>query len=473
MPADPDRTAEKTLKAIAKSGRLRRREVDEAALRTAMAPDPSWVSAAIVSDQDDIKTWLALRKVLFGPGRGPELSKAGQRRVWHDAAGRCMFRGCGSDLGVTALTSEAAAAGYLAHIVASHPGGPRGNDAESETLSADPDNIMLMCDAHHRLIDRIDPDGYSVEVLRDMRREHVASVRGYLDALAFPRSKALAVFGNVAGIWTHAPDRDIRQAVLQRRLMCLPELRYPMRHTQRDDRDRPDFWRHLLHQHQPELDAFMRELGNPDPRESYDVLSIFPLHSVPLLFLLGRVVGEARQVEVFQYHRERRTWCWDSNATAKPGNACFVDGLADSHTEEVLLSIELTAAVDENALPSDLKAAVGAGKVPWIRIRAIEPSSAWVAHPNDLEQFTGMARRVVAAIQDRLHATKVHLIGIAPASALFRFGQLLQAGHHCPYVVYDRPNFTTPFTTALTIDGRHATDAMPAGAGQPTTILLR
>ena len=60
----------------------------------------------------------------------------------------------GQDLGSTPLTTKNARIAYLAHIVASDPDGPRGNES-SHALSDSPENIMLMCDGHHRLIDRI------------------------------------------------------------------------------------------------------------------------------------------------------------------------------------------------------------------------------------------------------------------------------------------------------------------------------
>lgn len=474
LPADPGNESKKTLQRIAQAGNLRRLEVQEGALQRATQPDSSWATATIVSDKDDIKNWFKARAAMFDNGRGKPLSTAGARRVWHDAAGRCMFRGCGVDLGLTSLTTTSAAVGYLAHIVAADPDGPRGSQADSYRLSDDPSNVMLMCDEHHRLIDRIDPDGFPADVLGEMRREHVNIVREALKGLALPRSKAMAVLSNIASVWTQASERDVRQAMLDRGLACLPSIRYPLRRTHRDDRDQSDFWRHLLHEHALELDAFIRELGShPEHGESFEVLSIFPLHAVPLLLLTGRIVGEARRVEVFQYHRQRGTWCWDLNAQPRPSGEFYLEGLHDDRAAEVLLSIELTASIDEHALPSELQTAVLDKTIPWVRLRSANPSIACIGHPDDLEKFTILARDAIAAIQDKMRASKVHLIGVSPASTLFRFGQLMQAGHHCPYVVYDRPNHSSPFLPALTIDGQQATDAMPIGNGRPTIIQLR
>jgi len=45
-------------------------------------------------------------------------------------------------------------AAYIAHIVAEKPDGPRGDPARSPLLADAIENLMLLCDVHHRLIDR-------------------------------------------------------------------------------------------------------------------------------------------------------------------------------------------------------------------------------------------------------------------------------------------------------------------------------
>ena len=96
-----------------------------------------------------------------------------------------MYRGCCEDLGITPLTTQSGRTGYLAHIIASDPDGPRGDSATSHALSDEPENIMLMCDAHHRLIDRLDADSHPPERLQEMRRERSRMVRIALDGVGY------------------------------------------------------------------------------------------------------------------------------------------------------------------------------------------------------------------------------------------------------------------------------------------------
>ena len=86
-------------------------------------------------------------------------------RLWGKAAGRCQYDGCNKQLWLDSLTKTEFNTAYIAHIVADQPNGPRGDAALSKKLKADISNLMLMCDEHHRLIDREDIEGHPVEKL--------------------------------------------------------------------------------------------------------------------------------------------------------------------------------------------------------------------------------------------------------------------------------------------------------------------
>lgn len=472
-PCDPEIGSLATLASLAKAGRLTGLQVPIGVFQSTSTVAPGWASLAWSMTSKDLTAWKKHRQDLLGKGRGKDLSSTNAKLVWHDAGGRCMFRGCGKDLGRTLLTTKTAAAAYLAHIVASDPDGPRGDQQTSMKLSDDPENVMLMCDEHHRLIDRIDEDGHQPPLLRQMRSEHVAMVRHALNGLAFRRAQGIALLADLANVKTSSGERDMRLAMLERKLAPMQSIEYPARRTQRDDRVDPGFWRNLLHEHELDLRELVRHLGAGQNLGECEALAVFPVHLVPLLVLWGRVIGEARPVEVFQFHRHRATWRWDQLAITKATSAFFLESSSEAPASEVLLTIELTATVDMNALPPQLAARIARKELEWVRIRAHVPNDACIAHPEDLEQFTLVARDAIRLVQDRMRASRVHLIGISPASTLFRLGQLLQAGHHCPYTVYDRANFSMPFSSALTITGSHVEDATQLDDAGRKIIQLR
>lgn len=464
------------LKECAKAKDLFSVLIDYNVLTSTTSVVPGWFMRSVPMTVADVKQWYATRQALFAQGRGKPLKLRDEARVWHEAGARCMYRGCGEDLSSTSLTTKSAAAAYLAHIVASDEDGPRGDPQCSHALSDNPDNVMLMCDAHHRLIDRIDVIGHPREYLEAMRNEHVGKVRATLDSLRFPHTRGIAVLGDIGNVKTPFHQRDMRDAMLAYGLSPAPEIDQLVRHFSRDDRTSPDYWRWVLTEHESDFRELTRRLGATHPLgDRIEVLSVFPLHYVPILILCGRLVGEARRVEVFQYSRGK-SWQWPAGATPHPDNFFFVDSAksaASAQSSEAVVTLELTADIDLTAFPEPIKCGIEAGSLPWLRIRAQRPDPGCMTHPQDLTQFTDVARQVVNHVQDVLRASTVHLFGISPASTLFRFGQILQPGHHSDYIVYDRPDRTKPFNPAIRITGQVVQNAMPTENASGITINLR
>lgn len=67
--------------------------------------------------------------------------------------------------------------GEEAHIVAEADDGPRGNDEMPKSERNSYANIILLCPTHHTFIDKEEGVHYSVEFLREMKRNHEALVR--------------------------------------------------------------------------------------------------------------------------------------------------------------------------------------------------------------------------------------------------------------------------------------------------------
>lgn len=443
-----------TLKKLSKAKALKRIELPYDQLNNIDSSNPDWVT--IKAQLKDITAFKKARDHLFGQGRGKAISTLTASKVWNDAGGRCMYRGCGLDLGSTPLTTKLARIAYLAHIVASDPDGPRGSE-NSHALSDDPENILLLCDGHHRLIDRVDVNGHPEPYLIQMRDEHTARVRVLLDSLQYPTAQIITLLADLAQVPTNVSKSELYGSTLSRNLGPLPEIRHVIRRTQRDDRSRPGFWENFLCEH----DADIRELisytsNRPSQTSSLtpDTLAIFPLHLVPVLILSGRIVGEARNVELFQYDRDSKKWCWPKQ-DASPTSTFKISHEAHSSCDfnEAILSFELTANLDENSLPKELAQVVKEKKIGWVRISNSSPSHNCINSKDQLDAFSVLARQAIRTIQDSWCSQKVHVFGISPACTLFKFGQMLQAGNHSIYRVYDRPDGSQPFTPALDITG--------------------
>lgn len=452
--ADPESKSKTALKKLARFNRLQHVVLQQAVLMPAGIADPSWTFAPVASE-DKIADLIDKRQAMLGrvSGRGAAISLKTAQRVWADAGGRCMFTGCAEDLSNIPLYSQPARVGYLAHIVASDPQGPRGCQQRSHQLSDNPDNIMLMCDAHHRLIDSFASDDYDEPTLVEMRQTHRDMVRGYLESMQFPRAKAMTLHANLANVPTCFYESEFIEAILATDRAMLPGVAHYVRRTsQRDDRNSPGFWPNYLREHENQIRELVTKFNSPSECDTNE-LAVFPLHHNATMVLAGRLMGEARAIHVFQYQRDRRVWTWGKNAIPKPTGTFNVEGLSNDRTDEVLVTLELTASMDEQAMPIELAPKVADGQMPWIRVRTPSPSFDCIAHPKDLDQFTRAARLVINHVQDVIRVRKVNLIAISPASTVFRFGQMLQAGHHPLYTIYDRASREDKFVPAFSISG--------------------
>ncbi|HIF9125389.1 TPA: SAVED domain-containing protein [Photobacterium damselae] len=442
------------LKALSKKNMLKRIELPYDVLVESKTSQSDW--KLLEAKVKDITALKKVRDELFGQGRGKAISPLTASRVWHDAGGRCMFRGCGQDLGSTPLTTKNARIAYLAHIVASDPDGPRGND-NSHALSDTPENIMLMCDGHHRLIDRIDVAGHPASVLQHMRNEHAARVNLLLGSLQYPTVQLITLLADLAQVPTNVSKTELCSSALSRNLGPLPEIKHMLRRTQRDDRGRLGFWGHFLHEHESDIRELISFTSNKPSQKSFetpDALGIFPLHLVPVLVLAGRIIGEARYVEIFQYDRIVKTWHWPKKSSISPPQFNISYEVGDElGLEEVILSFELTAKLDTNTLPEELARVVRDKKIGWIRITHTNPNPNCINSKEQLDNFSDLARQAVRTIQDSWRSKVIHVFGISPASTLFKFGQMLQAGNHSICRVYDRPDGSNSFIPALDITG--------------------
>lgn len=94
------------------------------------------------------------------------------RRLYQRSGNRCAFPGCKkvldfpeSSLDDSVILSE------VAHIVARSVNGPRGNHPLPLDERDKYDNLILLCEEHHKIIDS-QPQTYSVERLKQMKLEH-------------------------------------------------------------------------------------------------------------------------------------------------------------------------------------------------------------------------------------------------------------------------------------------------------------
>lgn len=407
-----------------------------------------------------LKEWVAqANKITLGRGSDPD---AKVKQIVGCAAGwHCQFDGCGEDLTLHTLPGVRGNFSYFAHIIASSADGPRGDPIESPKRAQDPENLMLLCDKCHRLIDRVDPRGHSAEMLFEMRKRNIKEVSHLFETLKFDVVEPIIVVQDIEGQPANYNDSAGERAMWGSKLRKGGRDSYFfMRNGSLSSSNDHGYWYGMFKAMQQDIPSLVRRLkGNDTATGKPKHIALFPLHSTSVLIATGRIVGEASTITQFQFHRDQvglnsgGQWSWPKAIEpTKDKYKLTIDRDMDGNHSEALILVYLTALIPNQDLPTSFFAE-GKLKFPTIKISIDEPSRAVIGHPNDLELFGRVVDAAYSKIQDEWHIKTVHLIVIAPATACVRVGQKMQARNQADFILYERnqANATKAFQPTITI----------------------
>ena len=103
-----------------------------------------------------------------------EIPRKQIKRLYAVSGNRCAFRGCDQLLCEPGDAEEdGVVTGEIAHIVAASRQGPRGRAELDDEARDRAENLILLCERHHKIVDAR-PRTYTVDVLQEMKRRHEA-----------------------------------------------------------------------------------------------------------------------------------------------------------------------------------------------------------------------------------------------------------------------------------------------------------
>ncbi len=104
-----------------------------------------------------------------------------KKMLWGRAANRCAFPGCRIELVMDATeTDDDSIIGEECHIIAREDNGPRGDSSFPIDKRDKYDNLMLMCNIHHKVIDDQE-NTYTVEILKKLKNDHIEWINSSLN----------------------------------------------------------------------------------------------------------------------------------------------------------------------------------------------------------------------------------------------------------------------------------------------------
>ena len=256
--------------------------------------------------------------------------------LWAQSAGRCEYEGCNKILWQDLVTKAKYSTAYIAHIIADKEGGPRGHKVLSERLKCDLSNLMLLCDAHHRLVDKEDEKGYPVERLQDMKKRHEKRVR-ILTALEDDKQSHVLHYGaNIGRLNARITWRKSFEAMVPHKFPAEETaIELSLRNSPFIDEE-SRYW-------EIEQQSLQRQFTDKvRPRLSTDIshLSVFALAPQPLLIELGRLLSDVSAIDVYQHQKEPEdNWKWQDGEDTIP----FEIYCLNEKRSNVALNISLSA----------------------------------------------------------------------------------------------------------------------------------
>jgi hypothetical protein len=356
------------------------------------------------------------------------LPKKVENVLWARAAGRCQYAGCNKLLIGDQISGAANAnTSYIGHIVADSPDGPRGDAIRSPKLAHDPDNLMLVCDVHHRVFDREMVAEHPEEVLTAMKRRHeerIRTVTAIEDDLSSHVVRYAARIGtNESPVakgdlkWSMIPERyplDDGWIDLDLSTLDLPD-------------HEPDFWRTHVRNLRT---GFAEKVRGRMERQEIRRLAVFGLAPIPLLFELGRLISDIATADVRQLLRSPKGWKWDPK-----GRPMGYDVIRPARAAgAVALKLEISApVVDERIRP-----VLGNDAAIW-SIAAADAHNDIMRRPEDLAEFAKLFRKTLDDIKV-VHgeSTVVHVFPAVPVSAAVEAGRSWQPKAHPSLKIYDQ-----------------------------------
>lgn len=361
--------------------------------------------------------------------------------LWGKAAGRCEFRGCNKSLFVDALTKGEFNQAYIAHIVADVPGGPRGDAIRSPLLQCDIKNLMLLCDVHHRKIDKDDVVGHPESLLLEMKKEHEDRIKLVTDIAPDMHSHIVTYKANVGA---HTPELTYESV----RKYLVP-THYPASSSAIDlslsnsaQRDKNDsFWitelANLVSQFNDQLRPKFR-------KGEIKHLSIFAFAPIPLLVKLGTLINDIHNVKIHQPIRTPKTW--NLNDDSPPDIYSVIEPTETFPT--VALNLSLSATINNDRITS-----VVGDNTSIYTLTIASPFNDFLQSKKHLQDFGNAIRKLLNDIKSKHDAkTPIHIFPAMPIATAIELGRVWMPKADMPLIIYDENTSNSGFCKAIEIN---------------------
>ncbi|MDP1810741.1 MAG: SAVED domain-containing protein [Sediminibacterium sp.] len=299
---------------------------------------------------------------------------------------------------------------------------------------------MLLCDEHHRLVDKVAVKEHPAERLLAMKEQHERRIE-LVSKILPAKGSHILLYG--AAIGNHRSPLSYLEAASAIIHTNLPANNYAielgMKNAYQTD-DSTDYWNieaSNLHR------LFNLKVESLKGNHEIQHFSVFALAPQPLLILLGTLLSDIYIAEVYQRHREPASWQWQLQADASD----FALVEPENKSGVPALVFELSGNVSDDRIQKIL----GTDCSIW-KIKIDSPHNDFLKTREQLSSFRKICRRIfnkikIAHGEDSL----IHLFPIMPVSAAVELGRVWMPKADLPIIIYDQHRSNNGFTQTLTI----------------------
>lgn len=363
--------------------------------------------------------------------------------LWVKSGGRCQYRGCNCSLTQDILTKRNFNKSYIAHIVADVPGGPRGDTVRSPLLKDDITNLMLLCDTHHRLIDRADVAGNPETLLLAMKKEHEDRIETVTNISSDMQSHILTYKANVGAFTPEMSYQTVSQFLLPTYYPAMAgTIDLSLSNSVQRDRDTA-FWTTEVANLEAQFD---KKLFQNYAKGEIKHLSVFAFAPIPLLVKLGTLINDIYTCQINQKVRNPDTWNLNDDTT----EVKYTVIEPENKHKTVALNISLSATITNDRIIQVL-----GDECDIYTITIDAPFNDYLKSKKHLEDFSitirGLFNQIKASYNEQ---TPIHVFPAMPIAKAVEMGRVWMPKADMPLYLYDQNTVNGGFTKAIEIINR-------------------
>lgn len=361
--------------------------------------------------------------------RGKEIADSKKLILMGICGGKCEFRGCEKSIVQDMLTGEKSNFSNYAHIVASSENGPRGDKVLSSKLSNDENNIMVLCRDHHKEIDDF-PEKYTVNILKDMKREHEAYIQDLMSIHKEASVIGVKYTANISDRVTKINDEDIRKCAFRQNKYCKGQI-INLSDSKADERNNSKFYEFESENMKTNFLQSIKPLLKKEKVYKFLLCAIAPQ---PLLIYLGTLFSDITDVEVQQLQREPIQEWYLSDG--KDENFDVKLNIPNKKYAKVALNISITADISEERISNVL------GKeCDIIKIESTIHGNDIIKNKSQLEIYKKKIREAYESIKDTYgRDCEINVFPAMPISIAIETGRCWMKKAHPRLTIYDEKN---------------------------------